>query len=109
MSCSIPAFGGLKRGEGGRAVESVLLRCTGSALVHHVFPRRYLKWPVGDAALGVGCTGEAALKLGDSTQLVAVHALNEFDPKWSGEHKLRQRAGPHLHLPRTIGLGAGMD
>lgn len=30
------------------------------------------------------CAVDAAIKLGDSTQLVAVHALNEFDPKWSG-------------------------
>lgn len=47
-------------------------------------PLRYLKWSLGDASLVVRCTIDAAIKLGDSTQLVAVHALNEFDPKWSG-------------------------
>ena len=31
------------------------------------------------------CAVDAAIKLGDSVQTVAVHALNEFDPKWSGE------------------------
>ena len=49
---------------------------------------RYLKWTLGDASLVVRCTVDAAIKLGDSTQLVAVHALNEFDPKWSGEQLL---------------------
>ena len=32
----------------------------------------------------VRCSVDAAIKLGESTQLVAVHALNEFDSKWSG-------------------------
>jgi len=47
--------------------------------------RRYRKWTLGDSSLVVRCGVDAAIKLGDSTQLVAVHALNEFDPKWSGE------------------------
>ena len=45
---------------------------------------RYCKWAIGDVGLVVRCGVDAAIKLGDSTQLVAVHALNEFDPKWSG-------------------------
>jgi hypothetical protein len=47
---------------------------------------RYLKFDLGDElSLVVRCTIDAAIKLGDTTQLAAVHALNEFDPKWSGE------------------------
>ena len=46
---------------------------------------KYCKWQLGGAAVVVRCAVDAAVRLGDSTQLVAVHALNEFDPKWSGE------------------------
>ena len=47
----------------------------------------------------VRCAVDAAIKLGDTTQLVAVHALNEFDPKWSGvdwRQKLDQQRGAVL-------------
>ncbi|KAI7845745.1 hypothetical protein COHA_000661 [Chlorella ohadii] len=60
---------------------------------------KYLKWTLGDASLVVRCTVDAAIKLGDSTQLVAVHALNEFDPKWSGvdwRQKLENQRGAVL-------------
>lgn len=33
----------------------------------------------------VRCEIDAAIRLGEGVQLVAVHALNEFDPKWAGE------------------------
>lgn len=47
--------------------------------------RRYRKWTLGGVELVVRCEIDGAIKLGDGVQLVAVHALNEFDPKWSGE------------------------
>jgi hypothetical protein len=46
---------------------------------------RYCKWTLGSTSIVVRCAIDAAIRLGDSTQLVAVHALNEFDPKWAGE------------------------
>ncbi|EFN52468.1 hypothetical protein CHLNCDRAFT_32503 [Chlorella variabilis] len=60
---------------------------------------KYCKWQLGGAAVVVRCAVDAAVRLGDSTQLVAVHALNEFDPKWSGvdwRQKLENQRGAVL-------------
>lgn len=45
---------------------------------------RYRRWTLGDTRLVVRCEVDAAVKAGDGVQTAAVHALNEFDPKWSG-------------------------
>ena len=47
---------------------------------------RYRRWTLGDVRLVVRCEVDAYLKGpgADGVQAVAVHALNEFDPKWSG-------------------------
>lgn len=61
--------------------------------------RRYLKFDLGDGqSLAVRCTIDAAVKLGDATQLAAVHALNEFDPKWAGERAARGAGGAGSHV-----------
>ncbi|KAL4449000.1 hypothetical protein ABPG77_007717 [Micractinium sp. CCAP 211/92] len=60
---------------------------------------KYRKWSLGGTNVVVRCAVDAAIKLGDSTQLVAVHALNEFDPKWSGvdwRQKLENQRGAVL-------------
>ncbi|PSC69167.1 eukaryotic translation initiation factor 3 subunit D-like [Micractinium conductrix] len=60
---------------------------------------KYLKFSLGDSSLIVRCAVDAAIKLGDSVQTVAVHALNEFDPKWSGvdwRQKLENQRGAVL-------------
>ena len=44
-------------------------------------PPRYLKVELGDYDLVVRSEVDAAIKVGDATQLLAIHALNEFDPK----------------------------
>jgi translation initiation factor 3 subunit D len=46
---------------------------------------RYRKWSLGGSDLYVRCEVDATMKGPDgSVQMVAVHALNEFDPKWAG-------------------------
>lgn len=46
---------------------------------------RYRKWSLGGSDLYVRCEVDATMKGPDgSAQMVAVHALNEFDPKWAG-------------------------
>ncbi|KDD74097.1 eukaryotic translation initiation factor 3 subunit 7 (eIF-3), partial [Helicosporidium sp. ATCC 50920] len=45
----------------------------------------YRRWTVSPAlTLTVRCNVPGLVEVGDSLQRVAVHALNEFDPKWSG-------------------------
>ncbi len=50
---------------------------------------RYRKWSLGGTELVVRCEVDGAIRLGDSVQMLAVHALNEFGPKWSGEWALQ--------------------
>ena len=50
----------------------------------------------------VRCTVDAAIKLGDSTQLVAVHTLNEFDPKWSGERQMDVLRCCRVYSPKRL-------
>ncbi|GAB4820222.1 hypothetical protein N2152v2_007268 [Parachlorella kessleri] len=60
---------------------------------------KYRKWSLGGTDLVVRCEVDGAIKLGDSQQLLAVHALNEFDPKWSGvdwRQKLENQRGAVL-------------
>lgn len=62
---------------------------------------RYRRWTLGDINLVVRCEIDACLKLpgADGPQTVAVHALNEFDPKWSGvdwRQKLENQRGAVL-------------
>lgn len=62
---------------------------------------RYRLWQLGDVRLVVRCEIDAFLKVaGDSSiQATAVHALNEFDPKWSGvdwRQKLENQRGAVL-------------
>ncbi|KAL4852873.1 Eukaryotic translation initiation factor 3 subunit D [Chlorella vulgaris] len=60
---------------------------------------KYCKWTLGSTSIVVRCAIDAAIRLGDSTQLVAVHALNEFDPKWAGvdwRQKLENQRGAVL-------------
>lgn len=60
---------------------------------------RYRKWSLGGTQLVVRCELDACLRVGDSVQTVAVHALNEFDPKWAGvdwRQKLENQRGAVL-------------
>lgn len=45
---------------------------------------KYRKWSLGDITLVCRCEVDGVVKLGGATQTLAIHALNEFDPKWSG-------------------------
>lgn len=46
---------------------------------------RYREWSFGDVSIVVRCEVDAVIKGGDgSVQYAAIHALNEFDPKWAG-------------------------
>lgn len=36
----------------------------------------------------VRCRVDAVQRVGEAQQLLTVHALNEFDPKWSGEWRV---------------------
>lgn len=44
----------------------------------------YKRWTLGGTRVVVRCETDCYLKVGNTVQSVAVHALNEFDPKWSG-------------------------
>lgn len=60
---------------------------------------KYCKWTLGGTHLVVRCQVDACNRVGDSVQTVAVHALNEFDPKWSGvdwRQKLENQRGAVL-------------
>ena len=60
---------------------------------------RYRRWTLGETRLVVRCEVDAHIKTGDTVQIVAVHALNEFDPKWSGvdwRQKLENQRGAVL-------------
>lgn len=60
---------------------------------------RYRRWDLGGTSLVVRCEVDACMKVGDAVQSVAVHALNEFDPRWSGvdwRQKLENQRGAVL-------------
>ncbi|KAK2076323.1 hypothetical protein QBZ16_000847 [Prototheca wickerhamii] len=62
---------------------------------------RYRKWELGDIDLVVRCAIDGAVPGADGAPpaLVAVHAFNEFDPKWSGvdwRAKLENQRGAAL-------------
>jgi translation initiation factor 3 subunit D len=45
---------------------------------------RYRRWQLGNTRLVVRCEIDGYVKAGNTAQYLAVHALNEFDPRWSG-------------------------
>ena len=61
---------------------------------------RYRRWTLGDLNLVVRCEIDACLSLPHGgLQTLAIHALNEFDPKWSGvdwRQKLENQRGAVL-------------
>ncbi len=60
---------------------------------------RYRRWSLGGTRLVVRCEVDAHIKTTDGVQAAAVHALNEFDPKWSGvdwRQKLENQRGAVL-------------
>jgi len=60
---------------------------------------RYRRWTLGSTNLVVRCEIDAHQRVGDSIHTCAVHALNEFDPKWSGvdwRQKLENQRGAVL-------------
>lgn len=60
---------------------------------------KYRKWSLGGLDVVVRCEIDAIIRVGDQVQQVAVHALNEFDPKWAGvdwRQKLENQRGAVL-------------
>ena len=44
----------------------------------------YRCWALGETRLVVRCQIDGCVRVGNTLQNIALHALNEFDPKWSG-------------------------